>query len=107
MVGRHLCWLGGTSVGWEAPLLVGEALFVGRHFCWLGGISLGWEAPLLVGRHLRWLRDTVGWEALLVGRKLLVGRHVPEKMRDDYARLELSLSHQCDYSLLDILNVLP
>ena len=71
LVERHTCWLAGTSVGWEAHLLVGrhifgweEHLLVNRHICWLGDIFIGCEAHLLVGQHIFW------WVAhLLVGDK--------------------------------------
>ena len=51
---------------------------------------LGWEAHILVGRYL------LGC--------VLVGRHVPEKTQNDYARCKKNLSHQCTYSVLDIIS---
>ena len=105
LIGRHI-------FGWEVHLLVGRHTYwlgcisfrlVGRCICWLGDTPFGGKTHMLVDR---WY--ILGWEAhILVGRHLLgcalVGRQLPEKTQNNYAKCKINLSHQCEYSVLDII----
>ena len=106
-------WLGGTSFGWVAHHLVGrhilEWVLVGKHV----------PEPVLVGRGVhnmwndyarhkmtmwdtRWLRAASGVCGEWQGGKGKGMWNTKHEMTMWDARREMSLSHQCDISLLDI-----